>query len=103
MSEREPPKLPELPESGYDVWDDYYEGWTIDPKGPHERYEGMKLWNEQQMRSYGTACFEAGVRQERERQALECERFASIVSGPNESDGDYQAWMDRAAAIRIAP
>jgi hypothetical protein len=53
--------LPEMPEPGYDVWDDYYEGITLQENGPHERYHGLKLWNAEQMTAYGEECFRAGM------------------------------------------
>jgi hypothetical protein len=64
MSEREPPTLPELPEpdtrslaySGRDV--EYIEGYE---SGFESALESM--------RSYGTACFEAGVKAGREAAA----------------------------------
>jgi hypothetical protein len=45
-------ELPPLPEESYRVWDDIYDGWQVTGDFPHDRFENLRLWNEEQMRSY---------------------------------------------------
>lgn len=93
------PELPELPESGYDVWDDYYDGITLSANGPHDRYEGLKLWNEDQMRAYGLSCYEAGVKTERER----CANISPNGLDISAAAMPHEVWEKYRAAIREEP
>ena len=55
-----------------------------------------RQYSAEQMRAYG----DERAARERERCAMICERLASVLSGPDESDGEYAPMMACAAAIR---
>jgi hypothetical protein len=44
--------LPQLPESAYGYWCDYYEGWTAHGPIPEDRSTQLSLYTEEQVRAY---------------------------------------------------